>query len=814
MNCNVPVRRSTALLFVVALLAVSVGGVPSAFAQEEGTVTGRIVAEDTGAPLEGATVALWSSTAGDSTLVSGTATGPEGRFVLEGIPIDAYALRVSFVGYATRYFPGTRPTAGAGTDLGTIRLASETTQAGEVEVMAERPAARMETDRNVYDTGEEALNAGGTARSVLEGLPSIRIDMDGSISFRGSESVSLHINGEPASLDGQSLVNYLESLSANAVERVETIPNPSAKYEPTGMAGIINIVLRQDLEAGWNGGVTLGTERDANGQYGGNVSGNAGYQSGGWRLSATYSHRRDREEDADSRFLEQLTDDGPNRLTDQVTREEEQDRSHSLNTRAEYTVSERTSLNLETTFSHRGDEETGATEYWEYQGAAAASNLQDRYARVTDTESLDRSVDGRFGIDHAFADDHSLSAQLRYDREFESEDGVYDVFGYANGTRLDDPRAQELEAINEDEQDGSLELDYERTLSGIDIETGYKGTLRRLDNDQTFEGDERTFTFDEQIHAAYGTVSRGVGDVTLEAGLRGETVGTTFDLSGEGRTESSYVSLYPSAFLTYKPSQKRQARLSYSKRVDRPNLWHISPLEDNEDPTFRREGNPNLDPEYIHSFELSLTQRWGLGSVSVTPYVRRTVNEIERVQREETTESGERIVVSRAENLSSSTAYGTELVGTFNVGDRLEGRLNGSVYRSVTDGSNLTTDRSQDAILYSGRANLKVQVQDGLQLELSQFYRPGRDIPPQGRMDSFSSTEMALRQQLFGGDGSLTLRVDDLFDQTERNMWYRDDDIYQESSFQWGSREASLTLQYTFGSGSGNERGGRRGRRR
>jgi hypothetical protein len=172
------------------------------------------------------------------------------------------------------------------------------------------------------------------------------------------------------------------------------------------------------------------------------------------------------------------------------------------------------------------------------------------------------------------------------------------------------------------------------------------------------------------------------------------------------------------------------------------------------------------------------------------------------------------VVVSRAENLSSSTAYGTEVVGTFNVGERFEGRLNGSVYRSVTDGSNLTTDRSQDALLYSGRANIKAQLRDGLQLELSQFYRPGRDIPPQGHMDSFSSTEMALRQQLFGGDGSLTLRVDDLFDQTRMNMWYRDDDIYQESSFQWGSREASVTFQYTFGSGSGDERGGRRGRRR
>ncbi len=776
-------------------------------------MAGQVVAKETEEPLGGATVALWRVTSTDSTLVAGTAADPDGAFALEEVPIDEYTLRISYVGYATRHFPGTRPAQGEDADLGTIRLASETTQAGEVEVMANRPAARMETDRNVYDTSEEALNAGGSARSVLEGLPSIRIDMDGSISFRGSESVSLHINGEPASLQGQSLVSFLESLPADAVQRVETIPNPSAKYEPTGMSGIINIVLRHDLDAGWNGGLTLGTERDASGKYGGNVSGNAGYQSGDWRLTTTYSHRRDSEQDADSRFLEQLNEDGPNRRTRQSAREEERDRSHSLTTEAEYSFSERTSLDLETTLSSRGDEETGETEYWEYQGPSSSTNLQDRYARVTNTENRDRSLDGRLGFDHDFADNHSLSTQLRYDRDFEDEDGAYNVFGYAGDTRRNEPRDQETETINEDEQDGSLKLDYERSLGFVDVETGYKGTLRRLDNDQTFEGEETVFTFDEQIHAAYGTVSRGFGDVSLEAGLRGETVGTTFNLSGEGTTESSYISLYPSAFLTYKPGPKRQGRLSYSKRVDRPNLWHISPLEDNEDPTFRREGNPELDPEYIHSFELSLTQRWDPGSVTLTPYVRHTVNEIERVQREETTESGEQIVVWRAENLSSSTAYGTELVGTFSVGDRLEGRLNGSVYRSVTDGSNLTTDRSQDALLYSGRANLKAQVRNGLQLELSQFYRPGRDIPPQGRMDSFSSTEMALRQQLFGGDGSLTLRIDDLFDQTKMDMWYRDEDIYQESSFQWGRREASLTFQYTFGSGSNNDGGDRRRRR-
>jgi len=782
-----------------------------------GTLSGRVVDATSEEPLPDATVALWNRTESDSTLVTGTVTGPEGRFSFTDVAIDSYVLRVSFVGYDTRRFPNTRPAQAEG-DLGTIRLARTTTQQEEVEVTADRPAARMETDRNVYNTSNRALNAGGTARAVLEDLPSIRIDLDGSISYRGNESVSLHINGEPASLQGQSLVSYLESLSAEAVKRVEVIPNPSAKYEPEGMSGIINIVLRRDLEAKWNGGITLGGERSSNDRYGGSGSANVGFQSGGWRLVGSYSHRREGEEDADSRLVEQLNGSAPSSWVDQDGFEEELERSHSLRTDVDYNFAEGTSLGLEASLNIGRDEEDGRSEYWEYRGDRTPENLQDRYVRILDNLSSDERLDGRLDFDHNFSEDHTLSAQLRYDRDFETEDGTYNVFGVQNGSRLNDPRGRELDVVNEDEQDGSLEIDYARFLGAFSLETGYKGTLRRLDSDQTYEifqggqlAEERgtVFTFDELIHAAYGTLSRGFGDFEAEVGLRAETVHTTFDLSSEDEvTNSSYVSLYPSAFLTYKPNQKRQVRLSYSKRVDRPNLWDINPIEDNENPTFIERGNPGLDPEYIHSFELSMTQRWSMASVSVTPYLRHTVNEIEEVRRREVI-NGEEVIVRQAQNLSTSTSYGTELITTLNLGDRLEGTVSGNIYRSVTDGSNLTTDLSQDAILFSGRANLRAKLRDGLQLELGQYYRPARDIPPQGRIDPFTSTEVALQKSLFGGDGSLTLQVDDLLDNTQMNMWYRDQDIYQESTMQWGSREFSLTFQYNFGSGPRNDRGGR-----
>ena len=769
-----------------------------------GTVTGRVLDDESGAPLQGATVALWQETASDSTLVTGVITDPDGRFTLKNVAVDAYTLRISYVGYTDRRFPDTRPTPD-GTALGTIALAPTTTQAEGVEVTAERPAAQIEPDRTVYNTSRQAVSAGGSARTILETLPSLQIDTDGSISYRGNESVALHINGEPASLQGETLVGFLQSLPADAVKRVEIIPNPSAKYEPEGMAGIINIVLERDLNAGWGGGFTLGSRADANNRFGGNGSVNVGYQSEALRVVTTYSYRRGSEEDTDTRFLERFDDAGGTETTvSQDGREEELEQSHSLTSRLDYRLSDATSLGLESTVSLRRDDEDGRNEeLWDLAPIGPATDSTNVRLRREDAD--DETIDGRLSFDHAFTEDeHTLDATLRYERDFETEANSYSDYALGADGGLGSRRNREHEVVNEDEQEGSFELDYLRPLGPVDVETGYKGTLRRLDSDRSGSGAAQAFTFDEVIHAAYGIVRDEWGVLKAEAGLRTETVQTTFSLTGDAdATESRYVSLYPSAFLTYEPSERRQARLSYSKRVDRPSLWAINPIDDNENPTFRSRGNPGLEPEYIHSFELTATQRWGLGSVTVTPYVRHTVNEIERVETEETV-NGRTVTVRQAQNLSSSTSYGTELVGTFSWTDRVEGTLSVNGYRSVTDGSNLSTDLSNDALRLSTQATVRSTLRDGLRLEVNQRYRPATDIPG-GRIDRRASTEVALQQQLFDGDGTVTLRVDNLFNDNQFRVQRRTSDFYQDSEFQWGTREVSLSLQYTFGANPKNQ---------
>lgn len=220
--------RCLPLLVLVPLLLVFGAG-DAAFAQQDappeesrdnGRVTGRVLAADTGDPLAGATVEVRAPS--DSSLVTGVVTDESGRFTVSGLPYGTYTVRVRFVGFVTARYTDVRLTrTRPERNLEKIELAQETEQLQEVTVSAQRPAVEIQTDRTVYNTDQQLVTAGGSARTVLNDLPSIQVDLDGSISFRGSEGVRVHVNGEPTSLSGQSLASFLESLPASAVERVE-----------------------------------------------------------------------------------------------------------------------------------------------------------------------------------------------------------------------------------------------------------------------------------------------------------------------------------------------------------------------------------------------------------------------------------------------------------------------------------------------------------------------------------------------------------------------------------------------------------------
>lgn len=803
------------LLLLILLFAPL--GPTAAHAQDDdrsatGRITGRVLAADTGAPLQGATVSV--RLPADSSLVTGVATDSSGAFTLRGLALRTYDVRIGFVGFSATRLTDVRLTRSRPErNLGDVKLRQETAQLEEVTVSAERPAVEIKTDRTVYNTDRQVVAAGGSARTVLNTLPSIQVDLDGSISFRGSEGIVVQINGEPTSLSGQPLANFLESLPATAVERVEVIPNPSAKEEPEGSAGILNIVLKRNRSGGWSGGVTagLGTNR----RY--TASGNVGYQTGPWRLFGNYGFRGGTEDEGGSRFRRNFTAT-PTTLLNQSTTETEVERSHTLNTQVEYRPSKATTVSLETVLSA---ETEGRDERTNFLRRVEDGALLDRYARLNDGDSNERNLDARLTARQRFGDDHDLRVQLRYEHEREDEVGTYTERALSASQALGSVQDRERDLFEETEGEGSLEIDYTRPLGTIRIETGYQGELRTQRSDQVFEvfaaqqeayrPEESTlFDYNDRTHALYGQASLPLGQwFDVKAGLRAEHTFRTFTLAAvDDNFDKTYTSLFPSAFLTYNRNDAYLARLSYSKRIRRPGTWQLDPIDDNDDPNFRFRGNPQLDPEYIHSFEFSFTRQWAPASVSVTPFFRHTVDEIER--REDLRPNG--VTVLTFDNFATSNSYGLELVTSLEIQNWVRGNVSVNANRIVTDASNVSSDLSNNAMAYSARANLTfpVGMGTGVDLQVSQYYSAPRTIAG-GEIGGRTSTDLALRKELFNEKASLNVRVSHLFDAQNFELERRTGSFYTESERQWSQRRVMVNVTYAFGgSGGGNRRGGRR----
>ncbi len=811
--CSALDLAGTARRFTIGLALAGLLLSQTALAQQQGSpsganqasVSGTVIDAETDESIASATVALWFEA--DSSLATGAVTDQNGGFEIEGLRPATYYVEVSFVGYEKMRIDDVDLTSGDGSaDLGSIALQPDTRQLDEVVVEEERTYVEVGIDKTVYNTREQLASVGGSATDVLENIPSVEVDIDGNISLRGSENVAIHINGRPTSMDGDALASFLQGLPSNMVERVEVIPNPSARHDPEGMSGILNIVLRQDQDRGLGGSLTAGGSTQA--EY--NVSGLVNFQKGDWSSFLNYGVRRSERDSEGDRYRRNKFED-PLTALSQDDSGERGGFSHSLTGSVEYSLGERSVLSYSPRLSLRNGETENLVAY---RVLDADDDLLNRYRRSTLGERHDVDTDHRFSFQHIIdPGSHEFSVEADFEYEIEGDD---EFFEQQDLTMGGDPSnaTPERQEVTEDEENMELDLeaDYVRPLLNGRLEAGYQGSFESTDNtffSQTFDYDadryapdvdlNNSFIYDEQTHSAYGTINQEVGRFGLQAGARLERAFTKFNLTTTNETyKNDYFSIFPSAFALYKIQEgsehQKQVRLSYSKRVRRPNTWQLNPFGDFEDPLFRREGNPFLTPEYTHAFEVSYVQFSGPATLTLSPYFRRTVDEISWHQF--LTDDGVSIVTFR--NFDTSDSWGAEAIGTLRLGDWIQAHANFNAYRVVTDGSNVDSDLSNDALGWSARVNGTINVQSDLAVQMSFFYRAPMDIE-NGRMGSFSRANFAVRQYLFNRRANLSLRVRDPLNMSGFSMQREDDRFYQESDRSWNSREVSLSFTYNFG---------------
>ncbi|MEO7368187.1 MAG: TonB-dependent receptor, partial [Gemmatimonadaceae bacterium] len=633
------------------------------------------------------------------------------------------------------------------------------------------------------------------------------VDGDGKVSLRGNENVAIQINGRPTPITGAQLGAYLKQIPASIVDRVEVVPTPSARYDPEGMAGIINIVLKANADLGMSGGVTVGSATSS-GRY--NGSGNLGYQSGLWTTFTTYGYNADDRGVDGINNRERYLSGSPLSFTNQNIDGRNGNGGHNFTQNADYKFNSRDVLTNALALNFRTSTDNSLNAYTELNGAGAFLST---YNRTRDDKVNSYNVDYTLAWKRTLEPrKHELSTELRLNRQNDKDNSLlWRQPLTAAGAIASGLLEGERDKTDATTSSVNAQVDYMRTLGPRrKIETGFKGTGRWLDKDYEVTKDalgngtwlqsnlSNQFNFNDQVGAVYGVLSQGAGKFDLQGGLRAEYANRDFSLrKSSTKYPYSYTSLFPSAVALYKFDDLLQGKIAYSRRIRRPGTQELNPFPTFFDVQNVFIGNPKLNPEYTDALELGLTRTGALGSVQLSPFYRRTTNVIRVAINTADVVDGREVTSVSFQNLATSDSYGTDLNGSLRLGKMFNGFASFNVFKQVTDGGSLST-LSSNAVTWSSRVNGTMTLNPDLTVQGSYFYR----APTKIERGEFSSSQMAqfsLRQKLMEGKGAVSLRVVDPFDTMRFKIKTGDDQLIQFTERKFGIRGVFLTFQYNFG---------------
>lgn len=777
---------------------------------------GTVVDAETGQGVEFATVSIYAQR--DSSIVAGGLTDIDGKFNIQSRPGKLYAV-VEFLSFASKTIPGimAKPQSDP-IDLGIINLETDSEMLDEVEVVAERSSMQFSLDKKVFNVGKDLSRAGTTAIDVLENVPSITVDIEGGIALRGSENVRILVDGKPSGLVGVGDATGLRSFPANMIERVEVITNPSAKYEAEGMAGIINIVLKKTEKQGFNGSidVTGGFPLTAG------LAFNLNYRQEKFNWFLNYGIRL-RENPGFGTTESRLTSDEFTQFSDQRRDHLRGGLNNTLRFGADYYFSEKDILT--TAFSYRrGDEDNEVDLVY-----------RDRTELLSTGEILDSELTRRFDDEIEVEDKLELSLTYRKtiakghewvtdfrfqdNTEVESSD-LSERYFDINENPLNIPDLLQRSGNSEGERLSILQSDYTWPMSKESkLEAGVRASLREIKNDYLVEefnddddvwnslpGLSNNFNYDENIYAAYLIYGNKIGQFSYQVGLRSEFTDVNTELEQtEESNPRSYIDVFPSAHINYAFTEKLQAQVSYSRRINRPRFWDLNPFFTFSDARNFFSGNPNLDPEYTNSYEVSMVGYLENGSVSSSLYYRRSTDVIRRTIFVDSTDTVIR-TIRRPENLDTRDDFGLEVSANYRI-KKVNLTASANFFRSIT-----LDQEIGDADTYSwfGRMSANTKLTKSMDAQISLNYR-GAQETAQGRRLGVGSIDLGWSKDLLKNKATLTLSVRDLLNSRKRRSLTILENYFAESEFQWRARTITATFNYRINQKKKRSRGGRGG---
>ncbi|MDC8000547.1 TonB-dependent receptor [Aequorivita todarodis] len=790
------------------------------------TVKGTILEEGTNYPLEYSTVSFINK---QGKIVTGGITDTEGNFSIE-VPAGVYTVKYEFISYKAKEVPNQNLTKN--TTLPTVKLAWDAASLDEVVVRAETTEVHVRLDKKIYNIGKDLTAGGATVSDALNNVPSVTVDVDGTIALRGNDNVKILINGKPSAIAGFGSTDALRQLPAEAIERVEVITSPSARYDAEGTAGILNIILKKEKTLGLNGslstsiGVPLNSNATANinlrtDKF--NIFNTTGvyYRSGPGKafFNNNYFSRPLLDENGAP-----ILDDEGEPITidpkfDQVIEDRKYDRmgkGFNTNLGIEYFLTDKSSITA-SAFYRKGDgndETTNNTSNYNF------GEVKERITRIENEAEDDETYQLALNYANNFNDHgHKLTADFQYEKDKETESStITERRIFPNIAVL--PSEDIIQKQNQTEY--LAQADYVLPIGeNAQFEAGYRGNFEENITDYTLleeigttgvfvrnDSISNIFTYNENVHAFYSQYGNKFGKFSFLLGLRVENTQLKGKVDAEnvvGETpinlnfHKNYTGLFPTVNLTYELKENENITLGYNRRINRPRHWFINPFPSRSSEANIFQGNPDLDPAYASAFDLGYLKRWKKLTLTSSLYYQYETDAFERVQQEtgELTSNDIPVIRTLPINLSTNERYGFELGLLYNPTKWLN--LNGSFnyFLFKTEGFYNDVDYGAKNTSYFGRFSSKVKLPAKIEWQTNAFYR-GPSNNSQTETDGILSVDMAMSKDIMDDNGTLALNVSDLFNTRKRNSLTTTDYFTSESEFQWRQRQVTLTFTYRF----------------
>lgn len=766
------------------------------FAQNIGKISGTV--SDEKGVLEFVDVHLVKTI--DTTKIAGyTITDANGNFNLNNIPSGDYTLRFSLIGYKTYTQKAGITATNSSLILNKITLKSDATMLNNVVVSTQKKVIQKTQEGFVYNASTNIAQTGGTATDLLKNIPTISVDADGAITLRGKTPLIL-INGK------NSTITNINQIAATSIESVDVINNPSAKYDANAESGVINIKLKKNKQSGTNGAFVLGTGFGAKGRINSSVLLN--HKAGKWNFGLGY----------DNRFAGRTKKINANRTNyfiadehqlDQTRDDKRLEQLQNLKLNIDFSPNDKNSFSFEAIGNREGQDNNETLYSLVTTNANAFYSNNKRHSM-----ELERSKVAELALNYErkYTDDRkSLSASITSSFNRDRENTDIDTYNFdANQTQIGNVFWQRTHNYENENISNAL-LDYAFPIGAQSvIESGYKGTFRFFNSDFQSADDindvyvinatsSNTFKFNEQINAGYAMLNSFVGDKehpkwNYNIGIRAELVsnaGKTITQSADFK--NNYLKFFPSASLQYHLKSDEFLKLSYSKRINRPELDQLNPFVDITDALNPHSGNPYLKPEIVSVLELGYNKEWSKYSFSVNSFYRNATNTIK--QYSELQSNGAMLLSPK--NFGTTITYGLETIFSLKPASFYDANISLTAFQQNINGSNVAEDVVSKAFNWYGKLINNFVPWQGGKLQLIGSYN-SKLATPQGNRIAVYSTDMGFQQKLGNSNSRLGLVITDAFNTLKSGYLNNTANFANNRTSKSDTRAVMITFAYTF----------------